>query len=301
MSAMFVLAVVGLAIGIVGPSLLRAMVTRGVEASLVVAVWALTMCATVISIALPVLGELVRRCWLASREVSPGGVDLVAAVVSALLLGFAVARGGWVLWRSGRERHRLHGRHVELARLLTGARPDAGGVLWLPASEPLAYSVAGTPPLVVLTSGLTQRLDRAAVDAVLAHERSHLRRGHHLLVDAAHAAAAGMGWLPLMRQSPSLIRTLVELDADVQAARQHGCGGLRRALEELAGAPAPRAALGMTGECTRLRLARLESGRSTGRGPLAGLATAACGAALLGSMLAFVAFTMTALVSCAAF
>jgi Zn-dependent protease with chaperone function len=193
----------------------------------------------------------------------------------------------------------LHDIHVELAWLLTGRTPRPGAVLWLPASEPLAYSLAGNPALVVMSTGLQQCLDSAAVRAVEAHERAHVRRRHHLLIAVAQAAAAGLGWLPLMRQSPSLVRTLVELDADAHAARSHGNLGLRRALQTLQSASAPTPALGIASECTQLRLARLASSRPSA-GRLAG-SSAAWGAALVLGMTTLLTFAaLTGLASCTA-
>jgi Zn-dependent protease with chaperone function len=232
---------------------------------------------------------------LTSQDEHPSGVGPVVAALSAVATGFAVVRGGWQWRRIRRQRRSLHQRHVELARLLTGAPPAAGEVLWLPAADPLAYSVAGDPPLIVLTTAVRQRLGHAAVEAVLTHERSHHARGHHLLIALAHAAAAGMGWLPLMRQSPRLVRVAVELDADADAVRRHGSHGVRQALELLAAIPAPGAALGMGGECTLLRLSRLDGRIPPGRSPIAG----STAAALVGAMWVSIAFTgVTVLASC---
>lgn len=294
--------IAGVAVGTLAPAVLRVMVRRGVDAAVVLAVWAVAVCATLIAVALPALAELVHRCWLALHSGPPGRVDSIAGILSAAAIAVVVLRGGWQLRCTGRQRRRLHERHVELAWLLTGAGPQPGSVLWLPAAQPLAYSLAGNPSLIVVTNGLRQCLDRSAVSAVLAHERAHLQRRHHLVIGIAAAAAAGMGWLPLMRHSPALVRTLVELDADAHAARRHGSRGLRRALQVLGAMPAPSAALAIAGgECTKLRLARLDSHQSGAAARLAGSPAAVCGAALVLSVVAFLGFVaLTALSSCAA-
>jgi Zn-dependent protease with chaperone function len=264
------------------------------------ALWGVLVCLTLATVALPALAELLHQCWLALHAGPPGPVDTVAGILSAVALTVAVIRGGWRASRTGRHRRRLHDKHSELAWLLTGGGPRSGTVLWLPATEPLAYSVAGNPPLVVMSTGLRQCLDPAAVNAVEAHEHAHVRRRHHLLIAVAQAAAAGLGWLPLMRHSPSLVRTLVELDADAHAARTHGHHGLRRALQTLQTAPAPAPALGIAGDCTQLRLSRLAGRSSPGSGRFAG-STAACGAALVLGMTTMLTFAaLTALASCTA-
>ncbi|MEN4473874.1 M56 family metallopeptidase [Mycolicibacterium cosmeticum] len=289
----------GITVGVLTPPLLRALTRRGADAAVLLAVWAVLVCVTLTAVALPGLAELLHRCWLALHAGPPGRVDTIVGIVSAAVLGIAAIRGGWQLSRTGRQRRRLHDKHAELAWLLTGRGPQRGAVLWLPAAEPLAYSLAGDPPLVVMSTGLQQCLDRASVGAVEAHERAHVRRRHHLLIAVAQAVAAGLGWLPLMRQSPSLVRTLVELDADAHAARTHGRQGLRRALHALQSAPAPAPALGIAGDCTQLRLARLE-GRRSSSGRIAG-SSAAWGAALVLGMTAVLTFAaLTGLASCSA-
>jgi Zn-dependent protease with chaperone function len=290
----------GLTLGVLTPPILHTLIRRGTDAAVLLAIWAVLVCATLTAVALPALAELLHRCWLALHAGPPGPVDTAAGIVSAAAILIAAMRGGWQLSRTSRHRRQLHERHLELSWLLTGRDPRAGKVLWLPASEPLAYSLAGDPPLVVMSAGLRQCLDRAAICAVEAHERAHVRRHHHLLIAAAQAVAAGLGWLPLMRQSPSLVRTLVELDADAHAARTHGHHGLRRALQILRSTPAPTTALGIASDCTRLRLARLARPHPPASGRLASSA-AACGAALALVMTTLLTFAaLTGLASCTA-
>lgn len=289
----------GIGIGVLAPRMLWALVRRGADAAVLLAAWGVLVCGTLTAVALPGLAELFHRCWLELHAGPPGPVDTLAGIVSAAALGMAAARGGWQAANAGRHRRSLHSKHAELAWLLTGHGPRPGAVLWVPASEPLAYSLTGDPPLVVMSTGLRHCLDRASVRAVEAHERAHVSRHHHLLIAAAQTLAAGLGWLPLMRCSPSLVRTLIELDADAQAARRHGCDGLRRALQTLKSAPAPSPALGITGDCTQLRLERLNASRpSQSRFTRSG---AAWGAALAMGMVTLLTFAaLTALASCTA-
>jgi len=287
----------GIAVGVLTPPLLRYLIRRGADAAVMLAVWAVLVCITLAAVALPGLAELLHRCWLALHAGPPGRADTLAGIVSAAVVGVAAIRGGWQLIRMGRHRRRLHNKHAELAWLLTGRGPQPGAVLWLPATEPLAYSLAGDPPLVVMSTGLQQCLDRASVRAVEAHERAHVGRRHHLLIAVAQAVAAGMGFLPLMRQSPSLVRTLVELDADAHAARTHGRHGLRRALHTLNSAPAPAPALGIASDCTALRLARLQ-GRQASAGRIAGSSAAWGSAVVLGATTVLTFVALTGLASC---
>jgi len=302
MTAVVLWIVVGVAVGTLAPAVLRAMVRGGLDAGVVLALWVLAVCATLIAVALPALAELGHWCWLALHNAPSARVDSVAGILSAAAIAAAVLRGGWQLRRTAKQRRRLHQRHVEFAWLLTGSGPEPGSVLWLPTAQPLAYSLAGDPSLIVMTDGLRECLDQSAVSAVLGHERAHLQRRHHLVMAVAAAVAAGMGWLPLMRSSPSLVRTLVELDADAHAARRHGSQGLLRALQLLGAIPAPSAALAIAGgECTKLRLARLEGQASGGPVRRSGTVAAVCGAALALAAVTFLGIIgLMALSSCAA-
>lgn len=296
MTTVMWLSVGGLAVSVVAPPLLKTLIHRGADASALLAAWAVLVCVTLTALALPGVAELLHWCWLALHAGPPGRADTIAGITSGVVLGIAAVRGGWQLVRTGRHRRRLHDKHAQLAWLLTGRRPEPGAVLWLPAAEPLAYSLAGDPPLVVMSTALHDCLDRASVRAVETHEHAHVRRRHHLLVAVAQAAAAGLGWLPLMRHSPTLVRTLVELDADAHAARIHGPGGLRRALQTLKCASAPSQALGIGGDSTALRLARLGQSQSSSRAGGSSAALAATLVIVITAVLTFAA--LTGLASC---
>lgn len=292
--------VVGLVLAALSPAVLRWLTRRGADAGMLLLAWAVSVCLTLFAVALPGLAELIHRCWLALHAGPPGGLDTAIGVISGGLVALAAVRGGWRLASAGRYRRRLHARHAELAWVLYGSAWRGQGVLWLPTAEQHAYSLAGDPPLVVLSTGVRECLDDTAVRAVVAHERAHLQRRHHLLIAVAHAVAAGLWWLPLTRQSPSLVRTLVELDADAHAARVHGTRPLRRALVRLQDAHAPAAALGVAGDCVHLRLARL-SGRHRPRAArFTGPAAGSTAMLLAATSLIVVALLTTALASCTA-
>ncbi|WP_234816810.1 MULTISPECIES: M56 family metallopeptidase [Mycolicibacterium] len=265
-------ALAGVAAGSIAPVVLRSLIRRGTSAAALLGTWGVMVCLVISALAVPALVELAHRCSLTVR-IGDGRAGTVVGVLSAAVLLVAGTRAAWRLRAINRSRRRLYVKHFELTWLLTGSRPRGGGVLWLPVADPLAYSLAGHPAVVVATRGLRGVLDDAAVSAVLAHERAHVARRHHRLVALADAVAAGLGWLPLMRQSPSLVRMLVELDADAHAARIHGHRCLIRALRTLQRAAAPPAALGIAGECTQLRLDRLGARQSAGAGRLGGAAT----------------------------
>lgn len=204
---------------------------------------------------------LVHHCWAAVSHGSVPRFHEVAALLSVVLLAIAVMRCSGGVFRHAQQRRTLHRKHLDLVRILTGGGTTPGSTLWLDVPHPMAYSVAGRPALVVATEGLRRQLPRDAVAAVLEHERAHIRGRHHLMVAIAEGLAAALPWLPLMRRSPHLVRTLVEVSADSVAARSHSPGAVRAALLGMSASSAPAHALGMAPDCIALRLAALSSNR----------------------------------------
>jgi Zn-dependent protease with chaperone function len=207
-----------------------------------------------------VLG-LIDRCWSAVRHGSPPRVEELAGLLGAALLAAFVARVVLVAVRGARWRARKRAENLAVLRI--AGRPtdrSAGGsgdVLWLAHEQPLAFSMAGRPGVVVATEGLTRHLHQDAVDAVVAHELAHLAGRHHLLVAAADALRTALPFVPLFRQAPRAIRDLVELAADVAAVRACGAAAVRAALLTVTRHGLPSTSLAMAADAVDLRLARL--------------------------------------------
>jgi Zn-dependent protease with chaperone function len=202
----------------------------------------------------------VHSCWSAVQHGSPPRVEEVAGVIGVALLVAFAARLAVVSVRGFRKR--CHKRQENLSVLRLVARPvtSPSDILWLAHDQPLAFSMAGRPGTVVATEGLTRHLDPGAVAAVLAHERAHLNGRHHLLVAIADAVRATFPFVPLFRDAPRAIRDLVELAADVVAARDCGPVAVRTALLKVTRHGAPSTSLAMAQDAVDLRLARLRHG-----------------------------------------
>lgn len=247
----------GLVVAVLSPPFLRRAMRHGADAGLLLIGWAVLACLSFTAIASPAVAIVVHGCWLSPDTGLPGWVDAVAGTTSAAAVVIAGIRGTWRFASTKRYRRHVRARHAELAWILTGAAPRKDTVLWLPTAEPHAYSLAGEPPLVVMSDGLRDCLDPVVLSAVRSHENAHIFRRHHWFVAVAQALAAGIGWLPLARQSPALVRTLIELDADAHAVRLHGSLPLRQAIQTLRYAPAPTISLGIAADAAELRLTRL--------------------------------------------
>ena len=228
----------------------------------------------------PSLLAAIHRCWSAIQHGSPPRVEEVAGLVGVALLVALATRLVVVSVRGFRRRSRKRQENLDVLRLVARPTKDPSDILWLAHDEPLAFSMAGRPGTVVATEGLTRHLHPRAVAAVLAHERAHLAGRHHVLVAIADAVRATLPFLPLFRQAPRAVRDLVELAADVVAARACGPAAVRTALlrvtQHNGPGRAPSTSLAMAQDAVELRLARLQHGSP----PLGGLGrTISCGLA----------------------
>ena len=140
------------------------------------------------------------RATLQGHVHVPAGLGVVALV--------AVTAGTAFAARSVARHHRAR----------RGPTPD-GDLLVIDTETPTAFAVPGRHPHVVVSTGMLNLLDADERRAMLAHERAHLRHGHHRFVVAAEAAAA---MLPPLRPAARRVRFATERWADQDAAREVG-------------------------------------------------------------------------------
>jgi Zn-dependent protease with chaperone function len=197
---------------------------------------------------------LVHECWSSLEHGLAPRVEAVGGVVGVVLLVGLLVRLAVVSVRGARRRARTRRDHLDVLRITARREPDSPGTLWLDHDEPMAFSLAGTPGVVVATEGLNRRLTHEQVEAVLAHERAHLDGRHHLLVAAGDALSTMLPFLPLFRRAPAVVRELVELAADAAAVRTCGVETVRAALLRVSGGGAPASALAMGRDSVQVRL-----------------------------------------------
>ncbi len=181
-------------------------------------------------------------------------------VLHVLIMGIGVlvwARFWWAAWHVWRETSQRRARHRELVDLLGEPHGALPAVRVLAEQTPVAYCIPRLrDPRVVISSGAVASLDDEALQAVLEHERSHVRTRHDLVLEAFGV---------LHRAFPRVLRTdaplrqsqvMVELMADDAARRVTGDRPLARAIVALAGGSTPAGALG-AGSDALVRLERL--------------------------------------------
>jgi hypothetical protein len=185
-----------------------------------VAVWALSVGAGVA--AAGSTWSLVLLAGSLVEEVLPdhGGRGGLLMAESPVTDGVAIAAlpllaaAGWRFAVAVRARRRLH-RQLRAACLGGGA--DDLIVLDDPAPE--AFALPGRPPYIVVSSGMLAALDSSEQRVLFAHERAHLRAGHHWHLALADAAAA---LNPLLRAPRDTVAFLCERWADERAGAEVG-------------------------------------------------------------------------------
>ncbi|MCZ2839810.1 M56 family metallopeptidase [Modestobacter sp. VKM Ac-2985] len=199
--------------------------------------------------------------WQDSAEPVRGDhwvAQTLAAVLALELLG--------VLALSGVRTARTRRRHRALLELLVrpSDTPAQGETLLLDHPAPVAFCIPGARPLLVLSSGMVAELDGAQLDAVVAHERAHLREHHHLLLLPFVAWRAALPVLPAADRAHDGVRDLVEMRADDVALRSLSGPDPRRTLAVAivaaaggAGGQVPDGALAVTGGPVAVRVRRL--------------------------------------------
>lgn len=137
-------------------------------------------------------------------------------------------------------------------RAVHAPRLQSGDLEVLPVDDPIAFAVPGRPGHVVVSIGMLRLLDARERSVLLAHERSHLERGHHHFIAVSEVAAASV---PVLRPLADHVRFATERWADEDAAVAVGDRELVArtiARAALAGAREPSLALAGLGVAARV-------------------------------------------------
>jgi hypothetical protein len=97
--------------------------------------------------------------------------------------------------------------------------PDGSELVVVSDHHPVAHAVPGRPGRIVVSTSMLDLLDPAERRALLAHERAHLSRQHHLFVAVVEVASAAN---PLLRPLVPVVRYTTERWADELSAGRVG-------------------------------------------------------------------------------
>jgi len=180
----------------------------------------------------------------------------VTAAAGLLLAGAIVLRTGGCLVSGLAQARRARRGHAAFLAGAGRADPAVGAVI-LDQDAPAAYCLPGGRHLVVVSAGALAALQPAQLQAVLAHERAHLRGHHHAVLTWASALGRALPMVPLLAQAGPQLATLAEMAADDRAARHHAPADLAAALVILARVGARAAVLTASGTAAIARIERL--------------------------------------------
>ncbi|PND54611.1 peptidase M56 [Mycobacterium sp. ENV421] len=215
-------------------------------------------------------------------------VHLPSSVATALVVALLIATTAVALHTGHRlivsllRTRRRNRDHADAVQII-GRRTEDRGVVVIGADKPAAYCVSGGGSrAIVVTTAALRLLDPAGLDAVLAHERAHMRGRHHHIIAVVAALSAALPRLPLMRAAAHHLPALLEMCADDTAARRHGREPLLQSLFLLStGRPLPEGVLAVAGTAVLERVRRLAQPPAASRGRFGEL-VAACAIAAIG-------------------
>lgn len=245
-----------LAVSLCGPRMVRAVRARARQAPRLGLLGLLALLASWVAAALSAgiaavahladgvgFAALLHACARALQTLLDGQDPLAAVgVVGTALFVLRVAAVGAV---RAAATYRLRSEHHRSTRDGAETRWCAGDrVRVLATDKALAYCTPGRGGAVMVTTGALHRLSGPQLDAVVAHERAHLRGRHHRYLAAADVLARAFPFVPLLRAAAAELGRLAEWAADDDAARRTGRRTVATALAVMAtGAATPVGAL----------------------------------------------------------
>lgn len=172
-------------------------------------------------------------------------------------VGLLVLLLGSLFWEA--RSARLHrARHREVLSLVSEPRGGAPETRVIDTDHALAYSVAGGSGTTVVSTGLLALLDDDERDAVLAHEREHLRLRHDLLTLAFASWHRMLPFLPATRTALQAVSAAIEVMADDAARRSVSDSAFIRALTKVSAKQAD-GSKDYDPDLTDVRIARLSA------------------------------------------
>jgi len=185
----------------------------------------------------------------------PAGFTVTHVVALCAGAALTMALAGALAWSWVRAA-RVRRRHRQVLALV--AREDSGlpGVLILDHPLAVAYCLPGLRARVVLSSGALAALSPAEVTAVLAHEQTHARERHDLVLLPFAALRRLLPRSRTVAGAADAVALLVEMRADEGACRDGDPGPLATALRRFSLNPSA-GALGIVNGPIAARLSRL--------------------------------------------
>ena len=178
---------------------------------------------------------------LVMPDLGVGGMLVLAlAGLGALVL----LLGGRSLYRQLRAHKRFMAALSPTRSLVVAATP----VTVVEGEAPRAFCAGFLRPRVYLSKGAVALVPAAQLEAVVAHERHHLRHRDPLRMLCARVVRDALFFLPLLRRLERRYAALAEIAADEAAVRERGPRTLASALLGFGESRAPAGAVGIAPE-----------------------------------------------------
>ncbi len=275
-----------LAVGTVGAMVLRRAAWTSQAPRLAVAAWHVLSLSVLGAIALAGLlmlnpgphTEMGSLSWSTHMLVAGNFSQVAPTLWCVLFVAFAVVtllRTSLWLARSLLGSRRERAAHLQQLSFLGSHDPTRDALV---VDNPLAvaYCLPGPRPAVVLTTGALSALDGDELEAVLEHERAHLRGRHDLILATSRGLERAWRHVPVFRWAHQEQKRLLEMVADDAAARHGTRRTVATAMVRMAESGVPAAALGAGGSHVVARVDRMLQPRR----PIGRLATVAVVSAL---------------------
>jgi beta-lactamase regulating signal transducer with metallopeptidase domain len=202
------------------------------------------------------LGSLIHVCEAALKGTYAGTADALVHLAGLAASAVVVIRLG-AAWSAELRRSRRQRRgHLSVLHIAAEPRADIDAMV-VDHPTAAAYCLPGRVGQVVLTSAALSLLDDEELTAVLAHERTHLRQHHHVILALARAMERALPWLPGVRVARQEQGRLVEMIADDAAARLSTPRAVASAVLRLAEAAVPPTALAAADTAAAQRVERM--------------------------------------------
>jgi len=202
----------------------------------------------------------------------------------AAALAVAVAIAARLLWSLGKGAVRVwRMRSRQRAMLQVVVKPGSSPCVHvIDVVDAIAFSIPGAPPMIVLSQAMLNQLDDRELAAVVAHERAHLSRRHHLLMLPFVSWREAFPWLPGTTSAYDSAHNLVELQADDAACNAVDRLTLARALARTCVEGTRDTVLTIDREVTVARVRRLVAPQSPLHSAVRVLIVAAAAALVVG-------------------
>ncbi|MFC5719414.1 M56 family metallopeptidase [Streptomyces gamaensis] len=155
------------------------------------------------------------RLLAAPARLTDDPVGTAAAALGVLFVGARLLALALTFTTTLRERRR----HRSLLDLVARRDPELPGVALLDHPAAAAYCLPGRHGTIVISTGALHRLDRHHLQAVLAHERAHLRQRHDLVLLPLLAWRRIVPRSTVLDEASASVRLLLEMLADDTCCR----------------------------------------------------------------------------------